>query len=141
MIMRTFAREPALPDHTISAMSTVARRAHPWHGNEMNSNLHLRRVIGNPAMPCRLEADIGDVRGGATTPELLGFDRNFSRTPLHGATPRPARSRDAAAPPRGAGEQATEHEVNHVGHTAHGSTPTVHDFGALRILPIRPREA
>src|SRR5260370_36577510 len=98
LTMRTFAQKLKATQQTRSAKSTLPGRAQLGQSREVSSILHLQRLIGNQAVQRLLEANTRDVKGDSTT-EIARFGHDFSRIPVHAATPMPVQPRVTTGAP------------------------------------------
>ncbi len=145
--MRTFAQKLKATQQTRSAKSTLPGRAQLGQSREVSSILHLQRLIGNQAVQRLLEANTRDVKGDSTT-EIARFGHDFSRIPVHAATPMPVQPRVTTGAPwdhydkaadRRAGPAQEDHRPTDFDRAAQAPDHLARDtfsFETLRIFPI-----
>jgi hypothetical protein len=81
--MRTFVQKPKATQHTTPAKPTTLGRADLGRSLDVNSIIHLQRMIGNQAIQRLLRANLGDVEDSIT----IGLTRfGHDRIPVHAAT-------------------------------------------------------
>lgn len=85
--MRTFAQQPMAIQQATPARSSIAGRAHFGQSGEMHSILHRQRTIGNRAAQPTSSGMTDDKEGDSTATAIGGFGHDFSRIPVHAATP------------------------------------------------------
>ncbi len=83
--MHTFSRKPRANQRTMFAKSAAPGQSHTTHKLEVNSILHLRRMIGNQATRRLLEKNAEDIKGDSAAADFTRFGRNPSQISIHNA--------------------------------------------------------
>ncbi len=135
--MPTFARTSKTSRQAPSGKTASPARTHFGHSRDVNKIVQLQRTVGNQAVLRLLEANGSGEKERSTT-DIARFGQQFSRMAVHTTTPMSVHPGVETGTSGGYGEPATGIEANRGRSTAHDLSPMVHDFGALRLLPVRP---
>ncbi len=136
--MRTFAQKPKSTLQTTSAKPAKPGRAYFGQRREVNSIHHLPRTIGNQALQPPSEANTRDIKRDSTTTGIASLGHDFGRMLVHTTRPIAVQPSVTTGTPGGRYRQAGEKGADDAAPTAHGPDSIAHDFGTLRIFPIRP---
>lgn len=135
--MHTFDQEPKA-QQTRSTKSTIPGRAHFGQSREVDSILHLQRMIGNQAVQRLSEASTEDVKGhDSSTTEIARFGHDFSRMPVYANAPGEIQSKLTVNAPEDAFEQEAEQAAQAV---ALGSVPQINNTSAPATLHRAEKE-
>jgi len=85
--MRTFAHKPNAIQQTMPATFTIPGRAHIGQSHEVNSSLHMQRMIGNQAVLRMLQPNAEELEVGLAKMATPRFQYDFSQIPLHSEAP------------------------------------------------------
>lgn len=85
--MRTFTQKPKASKPSDSAKSSMPGRALSRQNRDTYPILYLQRTIGNQAVQRLLQSKIEDLEASSANNTVTGFAHDFSRIPVHAATP------------------------------------------------------
>lgn len=112
--MRTFAKKPMATQQTTSQKSSKPSRAFWGQSRDVQSILHLQRMIGNQAVQRLLQANTEEIEPGTTITASTRFAYDFSQIPLHSKTHAGIQPKLAISTPRNIYEQEADRVADQV---------------------------